>query len=206
MKFTGEAKFLIWIVLITLTIMAGAVFFLSKPEPVLDKSILIASDSIGKGPANAKVYLVEFSDFQCPACRMAKPYVDEVLRKYPSDVLFVYRHFPLMGHQYGFLSSQVSEAALKQSKFWEMYEYLFANQEKFSPQFFDDAAKNLGLDIEKFKKDLESAEVKDKVNRDYAAGQSLGVNSTPSFFLNGRKLNLRSFEDILREVEKEVGR
>lgn len=204
MTLTGESKFLLGIVGGTLFLILGAIFIFSRPTPPvsaipIDK--LAPFDRASRGPADASIVLVEFSDFQCPACLAAKPAVDALLVKYPS-VRLVYRHFPLDQHPYSKKAAQAAEAAKLQGKFWEMYDGLFTNQSALSDQTVLDIAKKLNLKMEAFEKDWKDATVAAIVESDRADGITFGVNATPTFFLNGRKMDLTSFSDLATEVEK----
>ena len=201
MNFTGESKFFIGIIVATLVLVIGGVAFLSRPETTIPRAELVKGTNV-KGATDSKVYLVEFSDFQCPACKAAKPFVDEVLKKYGDKIVFVYRHFPLDQHPFGQKAAETAEIAASQGKFWEMYDLLFANQERFSDEVFVELANKVGIPGETFKKDLENHTYTKKVNEDQAAGTRFGVNSTPTFFLNGKKLVLTSLTDLQTEVEK----
>ena len=147
------------------------------------------------GSENAPVVIVEYSDFQCPACRAYYPLLDQVKEKYPEDVLFIYRHFPLSSiHALAELAARASEAAAMQDSFFEMHDWLFDNQSSWSSlsssrarSSFISAAGELGLDIEKFESDMDSKAVKDKVNNDYRGGLGHNVNGTPTVFFNGNQ-------------------
>jgi len=139
---------------------------------------------------------VEFSDFQCPACLAAKPAVDAVVAKYPNDLLFVYRHFPLDKHPQSVPAALAAESAKQQGKFWEMYDALFASQATLSEETIVHLAGELDLRMEAFNKDRASAAIATIVEKDRTDALSFGVNSTPTFFLNGLKLTLYSFEDL----------
>lgn len=204
MKLTGESKVLLGIVFFTVLVIGIAAVVMTKPTPTLLKSDLILQNTHVKGSPQAKTYLVEFSDFQCPACLAAKPTVDAILKKYPDTLFFAYRHFPLDQHPFGRKAALAAEAAAKQGKFWEMYDLLFANQDKFSDTLFPDLAKQLGLDATKFADDMKATDTVNTVNTDQQAGVTFGVNATPSFFLNGQKLNLGSFDDIAKAVDEAV--
>jgi protein-disulfide isomerase len=204
MKLTGESKVLLGILGVTVAIIAVAAVVMTKPAPTLSKNDLILPSSHGRGNPQARTYLVEFSDFQCPACLAAKPTIDAVLKKHATDVFFVYRHFPLDQHPFSHKAANAAEAAANQGKFWEMYDALFANQEKFSDNEFPELAKQLNLDLKKFGEDTASPKTADIVAKDQQAGTTLGVNSTPSFFLNGRKLELTTFDDLTRAVDDAV--
>ncbi|HEX2872789.1 MAG TPA: thioredoxin domain-containing protein [Polyangiaceae bacterium] len=143
-------------------------------------------DSPSKGNPGAGVVMVEFADFQCPACRAARPLAEEALKKHDGQVRLVFKNFPLSIHQYGEKLARSARAAQQQGKFWEMYAALFDNQDRISPQVVDELAKGLGLDMAKFAKDLESESVADSVSRDRKQGERLDIQSTPTFFINGR--------------------
>lgn len=143
-------------------------------------------DSPSKGNPAAPVLLVEFADFQCPACRAARPLVEEALKKHEGQTRLVFKNFPLSIHQYGEKLARSARAAQQQGKFWEMYAALFENQDRISPQVVDELAKGLGLDMAKFAKDLESEAVADAVSRDRKQGERLDIQSTPTFYINGR--------------------
>lgn len=203
-RLSTENKIIIAVVIITLLILGIGVGIFSKPEAVFTRDEMIPAGTAVKGNENAKVYLVEFSDFQCPACKSYKSVVDEIIEKNKDNLLFAYRHYPLSQHQFALKAALASEAAKNQGKFWEMYNYLFSNQEKLSDATIEDGAKELKLDLEKFKKDSDSSENKDKVNKDMADGNKFGVDATPTFFLNGKKMRISGFEDLKNEVEKEI--
>lgn len=149
-----------------------------------------------KGNKEAKVIFIEYSDFQCPACAAYYPIIKEIVKIYQDKVLFVYRHFPLRQiHPNAQLAAQAAVTAGLQNKFWEMHDLIFERQKNWSEvknpkDLFIQYAQELALDIEKFKLDLDSKEVKDKVNADYNSAISLRLNGTPTFFLNGQKLDL----------------
>lgn len=143
-------------------------------------------DSPSKGSPGAPVVVVEFADFQCPACKAVRPLVEEALKKHDGQMRLVFKNFPLSIHQYGEKLARTARAAQQQGKFWEMYGALFDNQERISPQVVDELAKGLGLDMAKFAKDLESEAVADSVSRDRKQGERLDIQSTPTLYINGR--------------------
>lgn len=165
-----------------------------------------------KGNKEAKVTLIEYSDFQCPACGAFYPIVESLVAEFDSHILFAYRHYPLKTvHENAVIGAQAAESAGKQGKFWEMHDKLFANQDQWSSkssteakQNFADYAKEIGLDVEKFKQDLESNEVADIVEGSYKTATDAGLNSTPTFFLNGEQIrnpkNLEDFRTVIREA------
>src|SRR3989338_2763343 len=202
-----ETKVFIGIGVITVAILIGAVFLFSKPQSVpqaADTRVVLCAQQQSVGPENSQVTLIEFSDFQCPACKAAWPTVEALTKAYPNQLRFVYRHFPLPQHKFAKDAAYAAEAAGKQGKFWEMSNLLFENQESISPELFPKLADELRLDLEQFKKDMESQEIKDKVEADLNDARTLGVNSTPTFYLNGTKVNLANFDDLKTQVEKSL--
>lgn len=206
MRLSSETKIFAGIILVALLIVVIAVAFYSRPAKPVSKESLVTENSYTRGNKDAKVYLVEFSDFQCPACGTFKPIIDAVVEKNKDKLLFVYRHFPLAQHEFAKLAAEVSEAAGEQGKFWEMYDYLFTNQAEFSKEFFESSGEKIGLDLKKFEESVKTEKFKDIIARDVTAGQNLGVDSTPTFYLNGRKLNLFTAKDLETEVDKEIAK
>lgn len=165
-----------------------------------------------KGNPDAKVTLVEYGDFQCPYCQQYEPTIKQVLDKYQDDIKFQFRNFPLINiHQNAFAAARAAEAAGLQNKYWEMHDALYdqANWQTWTtanaPQAeFNTYAKELGLDVEQFKKDFSSSTVNDAVNADQAEGNRLKITGTPSFFINGKKVeisnSLASFEKVIDEA------
>lgn len=204
MRLSSETKIFIGIILATVIIVAVAVFAYSRPQKPILRESLVAQHNYTKGNKDAPVILVEFSDFQCPACGSYKPLVDSVVEKNKDKLLFVYRHFPLSQHEFARFAAEVSEAAGEQGKFWEMYDYLFANQAQFSQELLLESGTKLGLDTKKFEESVKAGKFKEVVEKDLSAGQILGVNSTPTFYLNGRKLNLFTPKDLETEIAKEI--
>lgn len=211
-----ETKILGAILIGTLVLLVGGVLLLSRgsssPVGIEGASVLQIDYSKGQkiGSDSAKVKLVEFSDFQCPACAAAEPVIRNIRRSYP-EVQFIYRHFPLPQHPFGRVASVYAEAVGEQGKFWEMHEKLFETQSEWSAlseqeaaEFFLKIAKDLGLDENKIKEQANAATIQARIDSDLAEGRKLGVNSTPTFFLNGRKVNLQKFEDLSTAVANEL--
>jgi len=174
---------------------------------------LKSTDHVKWSP-DKKNILVEYSDFQCPSCKGAHDILKtidasgsanfEITKK----VAFVYRYFPLSQiHDKANISAYVAEAAGIQGKFWEMSDLLFDNQQSWStsndPQneFFLKYATELKLNIDQFKKDLSSAVVKDRVNSELKEAEQIGVNSTPTFFLNGQKVDVNSYQELITKLK-----
>lgn len=166
-----------------------------------------------KGGATAKVVLEEFSDFQCPACGGLAPGLRNVVKDYGDSVRLVFRNFPLAMHKYAFQAARAAEAAGQQGKFWEMHDMLYDNQKEWSDSMeprvqFDSYASRLGLDVQKFKADMERPDLTERIKADYARGMSLGVQGTPTVYLNGRELmrgQLVTEADLRREITAALG-
>ncbi|RMH33035.1 MAG: hypothetical protein D6687_08890 [Acidobacteria bacterium] len=144
-----------------------------------------------KGGQNALVVIEEFADFQCPTCAVMHPVVKELQATYGNQIKIIFRNFPLPMHSKAFDAALAAEAAGFQGKFWEMQNLLFTNQQLWATEpdhrkTFESYAERLGLDVEKFRSDMASAQAKNRVQEDIKRGMALKVNSTPSFFLNGK--------------------
>jgi protein-disulfide isomerase len=200
----GEIKFILGIIAVTGLIIAGAMYLGTRPEKTFaDSEILLPTTHI-TGNKDAKIVLVEFSDFQCPACGAYKPVVDQLLEKYSDKILFGYRHFPLPQHENAFASAIASEAANEQGKFWEMNDYLFDNQTNLTEGTIRKGAEKLQLDLKKFDEDIKNPQLNAIVEKDKGDGNTLRVNSTPTFYLNGKKLQLNRPQDLLLAIEQAI--
>lgn len=137
------------------------------------------------GPSHAPVTVVEFSDFQCPFCRRAEDSIKEVLQKYPSQVHFVYMDFPLSIHQHAMQAAVAGRCAADQGKFWPMHDAMFADQNKLDPAGLKATAAKLKLDTKSFDECLDKGQHTAEIHQSEAEGNSLGVDGTPTFFING---------------------
>jgi protein-disulfide isomerase len=138
----------------------------------------------------AKVTVVEFGDYQCPACGAAQPIIQQINSEFGPQINFVFRHLPLAQHKNALPAAEAAEAAGAQGKFWEMNDLLYKNQSQWSPQanplnIFVTYAGQLGLNLETFKTDVQSNRFQDKIKRDADDAKALNLASTPSFFVNG---------------------
>jgi len=173
--------------------------FAKAPENLLDDPIKIATDGDPiRGPASAKVTIVEFSDFQCPYCAKATVEVKQILNKYPKDVRFLFKQFPLDIHSQAAVAAEASLAAQAQGKFWEMHDKLYANFRSISRVRILAWAREVGLDVTRFKTDLDSHKYLARVTAEEKQGEDAGVVGTPTFYINGKKLN-SSFEFAIIE-------
>ncbi|KKT41181.1 MAG: Na+/H+ antiporter, NhaA family protein, nonfunctional [Candidatus Giovannonibacteria bacterium GW2011_GWA2_44_13b] len=178
------------------------------PSPIITTAI--SADDQTTGNKDSKKILVEYSDFQCPACKAYQPLVKQLLKEHGTEFLFVYRHFPLPQHKNAKAGAYAAEAAGVQGKFWEMHDKLFDGQTDWAEKgnagdIFIEYAKSLNLDINKFKEDFASDGVHQKVDRQYKSGVANFVNSTPTFFINGKKIQPRSYEEFVKLVEEVNG-
>jgi protein-disulfide isomerase len=165
------------------------------------KTIAI-DDSPSKGPKDAPVQLVEFADFECPACMMFYPLLEEMYRTYGKEMRVVYKHFPLEQHPNARLAAQASYAAQKQGQFWKMHRMLFEAQGKITEPDLMSYAKAIGLDMKRFQKDLHSDAAKERWEKDQKQGETLGIVATPTIYINGREANLALFKDrAVQELE-----
>jgi len=177
------------------------------PSAVLTETI--SSTDWVKGNKDAKVVLIEYSDFQCPACGAYYPLIKRVSDEFGDRVAFVYRHFPLPQHRNAKIASYAAEAAGKQGKFFEMHDKIFESQAVWSDSLSADVAfakfaEELGLDGEQYKNDVNSNETKERVGKSYQAGVRSRVNSTPTFFLNGKQIQPRGYEDFKTLILNEL--
>jgi protein-disulfide isomerase len=163
-----------------------------------------------KGNPNAKVAIEVFNDYQCPMCAVFDKNLTDILRKYPNEVLIVFRNFPLtMIHPKAMSAAKVVEAAGIQGKFREMMQLIYRQQKKWSEsktaeKDFIRFAKKLDLNIEKFKSDLESQAVSDRIKADTERAGFLQLTYTPTVFINSIKLDVAEFEKLEAIIEKQL--
>lgn len=169
------------------------------------QNITISPDETIKGDMNAPITLVEYSDFQCPACKLYSTTVTSVIDA-NADVRLVYRHFPLDQHQNARKAAAAAEAAGKQKKFFEYHDMLFDTQDdwgtsKDAEKKFVEFAQKLKLNVDTFKKDMASKDIQSAVEADYQSGIQIGVDSTPSFYLEGVRIKPNSAAEFQTLIE-----
>lgn len=204
MSISSDTKLVVGMIVGSLCILLIGAIIVLRPEKIYEKSSLISSQAVTRGPMEASVYLVEFSDFQCPACKAFVPIVEQILSKYGDKITFAYRHFPLPQHPLAISAAYAFEAAHEQNNAWQMYTYLFNNQAVLSESVLRDGAKALDLDTQLFEQAMISKKYQSKIDQDIADAKRMGVNSTPTFFLNGKKLNLFSPDDLIKAVDEAI--
>ena len=153
----------------------------------IDLTAAVVPTDHARGPEHAPVTIVEYGDFECPNCKQAKPAVEIVLNRYPEQVRFVYRHFPLTDvHPHALAAAEIAECAGAQDKFWEMHETLFAHQTHLDRKHLLRYADELGLDMARVTSELDDEIYRQRVLEHLAGGERSGVRGTPGFFVNGR--------------------
>ena len=200
-----------WIIFgaVTILVLGGLVVYSRITNPAIDVSSIDTNSTIAAsaqngqiadhvfGKTGSKAVFVEYGDFQCPSCGSAYPQVKTATESYKDKVLFVFRNFPLTTiHPNARAAAAVAEAAGLQGKYWEMHNQLYESQSDWEnltgdqrTNIFVGYATSLGLDAAKFKTDLASSAVNSKISFDQALGNKAGVNATPTFYLNGKKLS-----------------
>jgi protein-disulfide isomerase len=178
-----------------------------KRRPQIDfnkvHNIPIGSSFI-KGNKEAKVAIVEFSDFQCPYCSRLQPTLKEVLKIYPNDVKLVYKDFPLSFHKQAMNASKASRAAGEQGKFWEMHDLIFEKYNSLTDASFDEFAAKLNLDMEKFKSDYSSNKYDKLIQEDINLARKVGVSGTPTLYINGKRMRGRSVNDFKTMIDENL--
>lgn len=208
---TNDIKRLLLWLLVALVVI-GSILILIFSQPIPDTTTpesqkltkAVTADDWIRGNKDAKITLVEYSDFQCPACGFWEPPIQKLLTEFEGKVRLVYRQYPLVNlHQNALIAAQAAEAAGLQGKFWEMHDMLFTKQSDWSNQSadkivqtFSDYATGLNMDAKKFQIDLISEVVKNSVAEDQAGALAANLQGTPSFFLNGLKINPESYEQL----------
>lgn len=189
-----DKRFLIILAVIAVAFVGIVMFNKNKASEKMSNSASVQGSSNYYGKMDSPVTITEFVDFQCEACYGYYPYVKEVKEKYKDKVRFQVRNFPIVsGHQFAMQAARSAEAAARQGKFWEMHDKIFEGQKMWEqtkdPQvYFDQYAETIGLDMAKFQTDRNSPEVAAVINRDLDAVREIGGTGTPTFAVNGKKV------------------
>jgi protein-disulfide isomerase len=173
---------------------------LTEPEPLVEK--ISTDDDPSRGAQDAPVTVVEFTDFQCPACRAIHPILDELLKSYGNRVRFVVRDFPLTQHEQSRKAAEAANAANAQGKFFEYAAVLFKNQEALDVASLKKYAAQLGLDMTRFNAALDGGTYAAEVQKDVEDGQGYGIDSTPTIFVNGVRQRDLSAEGLRAGLER----
>jgi protein-disulfide isomerase len=182
-------------------------FFTGAAATEPSKAAPVASYDITYGPKDAKVTVIEYSDFQCPFCAVYAPILGQLRQKYGDQVQFVYRFYPLSNHKWATIAAKVAYAAYLQGKFWEMHDLLFQRQNQWTATsdprpLFDSYAKSLGLDLEKFHADADAQSTTDFIKRQAAEGKKAGVTHTPWFIIGEKSVLPRSLEQFDKAIRE----
>lgn len=191
----NSLKITIGVILGSVILIVGVVGFISmveKPDIVDVQEIVRESGNV-KGAQDSGIVVVEFSDFLCPACKVAAGEIQRFMDDYPDQVKFIFRHMPLPQHQNAKFAAFAAEAAGKQEKFWQVHDWLFENQDMWEEAqvtgeyFFEQFGEKFELEKDKFVQDYKSDEIRGLVTQDLDDAAQFGINSTPTFFINGKK-------------------
>ena len=199
-----------WAIIAAIILIFGGIIFLNKKEANAPTSNAQPTSHI-RGAATSAVTLVEYGDFECPACGQYYPIVEQVFEKYKDKIKFQFRNLPLIqAHQNALAAHRAAEAASNQNKFWEMYNLLYQNQVSWSTSsnataMFEQYATQLGLSVQRFKTEAASAKTNDIINADIVEfKKTKQTMSTPTFFLNGElikpKATVESFSQLIDEA------
>ena len=199
-----------WIIIgvVVAVLLGGSVWYSSTAAEKYNEGVTEVTHV--KGNPDGAVTLIKYSDFQCPACAQFAPVVDEMLAEFGDDVRFEYRQFPLMQiHPSAELAARSAEAAGQQGKFYEYHDKLFENQAAWSSspnpaQFFARYAEELELDMTQFRNQQRSSILRDKVMREFDEARSAGFTGTPTFVLNGERMNISTYQDFRDQIAAAV--
>lgn len=213
------------IILVVLGAALGSVWYLTRPIPAnpttnqptpptpgsqttpaqqpvaTNRGIPGAEPAHSLGPANAPIHLEEFGDFECPPCGALHPILEQMHEEFGNRLRITFREYPLPSHQHARAAASAAEAAGIQGKFWPMHDLIYERQNAWKTQFnaraiFEGYAREIGLDVERYNRDLEGNLVAQRIFQDNRRGQSLGVGGTPTVFINGREV---PFENLAPE-------
>jgi len=177
-----------------------------RPDPAERHAVDVTGAPV-RGPEDAKVTIVEFADFQCPFCSRVNTTLSQIREQYPDEVKIVFKHLPLRIHPQAPGAHAAAEAAHRQGRFWEMHDRIFSNQSDLAPETFTGYAGQVGLDVDAFKKDVSSDEVKKRIDADTREAAKLGVSGTPAFFINGKYIaGAQPFEAFKQRIDEELGK
>jgi len=193
--------------IIVIVLFGGAIWYSGVANEANNEGVEIIQNI--KGNPDATVTLVEYSDFQCPACASFQPVVSQLLAEYGDSLRFEYKHFPLPIHGSAVPAAVAAEAAGQQGQFFAFHDVLFENQQEWSSSptanaLFAKYADELGLDMDTFRRHMNSSLLRDKVQGELADGRALQVTGTPTFFLNGERMVFSSFAEFTMQVAAAV--
>ena len=162
---------------------------------------LVTDGSPSKGSPDADVTIVEWADFECPFCKLVYPLLESLLDRFDGQVRTVYKFYPLEAHPHGDIAARAAVAAQNQGKFWEMHHMMFDNQEHLEQPDLEGYAKQLGLDVGKFREDMSSKATGERIAKDKKQGEEVGLSGTPMIFVNGREVDLKQLVNVYEDLE-----
>lgn len=193
--------------MVFLAALMGAVFVARTGRPKLEAEKY--DPRRAQGSPQAAIEIVEYSDFQCPACQKAQALLSNLMEQYPGKIRLYYRHFPLESHPFSPLAHQAAECAAEQDHFWPYHNRLYQEQEIWSAasaappvEIFLRYARELGLDLDSFARCLTEPTIAQRIQEERVAGSGLGIRSTPSFFVNGELVV--GGQELIRKMETVV--
>lgn len=200
------------LILAAIVLAFGGYFFLTRDNNESSSQTKAQASNNVFGKADSTVTIVEYGDFECPACAAYFPIVQQIKADYKDKIAFQFRHFPLVQiHPNAMAASRAAEAAGKQDKFWEMHDVLYQQQNAWAKSqnastIFEDFATQLGLNVDQFKTDMAAEATLETINADIREGQKVDVSGTPTFVLNGQKLNPtpQTYEAFAQRIDQEL--
>lgn len=191
------------VILVTAVLIGGSVWYANQAEERNNDGVLIEPNYLGG--EDPIVTLTEYSDFQCPACAAFQPVVKELLAEHGEALRLEYNHFPLPFHNLAAAAARAAEAAGQQGKFFAYHDTLFENQASWSKstnstRVFEQYAADLGLDVDKFKRHFNSSIIRDHVRAQGEKAIELGLTGTPTFLLNGERMNIETYDDFRNQI------
>jgi protein-disulfide isomerase len=184
---------------------AGAAAPAAAPPPAASHKVPLNATMPRTGPKAAKVTIAEFSDFQCPFCKRVEPTVKEILQKYPNDVAIVFINQPLPFHEHAMEAAQAFQAAHRQGKAWPMHDKMYDNNTALERANLEKYAQDIGLNMSKFKKDMDDPKIKEEIAEQQKLANSVGASGTPTFFINGRQIvGAQPFGEFQKIIDEEI--
>jgi len=184
---------IIFIGLVIIAVLAAGVFLFKRFQGAMPSQGILVAEVKSKGPVDAPIKIVEYSDFQCPACQFAQPILEEIFADYPDQVYLVFRHFPLQGHVRALPAHVAAQCAANVGKFWEYHDRLYADQKNWSTTedaniSFLQYAREANMDLDVFAECYSNEDVVDFIQKEKTEGVNLKVRSTPTFFINEERI------------------
>ena len=174
-------------------------------RPIAAKKIDVSGAPM-KGNPNGKITLIEFADYECPHCKRFQPVLRQIVEDFPNDVKLYFKHYPLPQHTNARLAAEAAVAAQKQGKFWQFQDKLWEHQDDLGPAEIEKVAKESGLDLAKFRQDIASEAIKAHVEKDHTDGTAVGLQATPTLYIDGREYTDARDGDSLKEwIRDELG-